>query len=160
MEFTVRQARPEDGDALLDLWHGFTTHLSEYDNRYRHKETADERWLKYFENQLLESKYGVVFVAEREGTLVGVIEARVMGNHPIFRLENHGHVHGHFVDEAYRDQGVGSALLEAAEEWFASPPREVDFYRITTIEGDETAAEIYTALGCRPVEHVYEKRLR
>ncbi|SEP00357.1 Acetyltransferase (GNAT) family protein [Halogranum amylolyticum] len=159
MEFTVRQARPSDGDELLKLWHGFTSHLSEYDERYRHKESANDRWLSYFENQLVDSKYGTVFVAEHEDELVGIAEARVMGNHPIFRLENHGYINGHFVAESHRGHGIGEALLNAAAEWFTSPPRDVDFYRIDTIEGDDTAEDVYEALGLRPVEHVYEKRL-
>lgn len=159
MEYDVRYARREDGEALLELWHGFTDHLSRCDERYAHNEDADERWLSYFENQLLDSKYGAVVVAEADDDLVGVLEARVMGNHPIFRLENHGRVHGHFVPEEYRGHGIGTALLEEAADWFSSPPRDVDFFRITVMEGDETAEAVYRANGCEPVEHIFERRL-
>lgn len=159
MDAAVRQARREDGEALLELWHGFTAHLSAFDERYAHKESADDRWLSYFENQLLDSKYGTVIVAEVDDDLVGVLEARVMGNHPIFRLENHGHIHGHYVAEDHRQEGIGGALLDAAADWFAAPPREVDFFRITVAEGDEASEEVYRSKGYTPVEHVYEKRL-
>ncbi|WP_266081831.1 GNAT family N-acetyltransferase [Haladaptatus caseinilyticus] len=159
MDVTTRHADAEDGTALLDLWHGFTDHLSEYDDRYRHKENADERWLTYFENQLVDSKYGTVVVAESDGELVGVVEARIMGNHPIFRLEDHGYVNGLYVIEPYRNEGVARSMLEAAVEWFRASPRHVNFYRINAIEGDETAQETYEALGFTPVEHVYEKQL-
>lgn len=98
-------------------------------------------------------------VAEIEGNLVGVLEARVMGNHPIFRLENHGHIHGHYVIEEHRGQGIGSALLDEAADWFASPPREVKFFRITVAEENEVSEEVYRAKGYSPVEHVYESRL-
>ncbi len=159
MTYEIRQATTDDGEELLDLWHGFTEHLSEYDDRYRHNESADERWLKYFENQLLDSKYGTVVVAEHEdsGDLVGVLEARVMGNHPIFRLQNHGYINGHFVDEEHRGEGVGSALLEAAHEWFTDSPKEVDFYRVDVIHGDDISEEFYENQDFEPVEHVFER---
>ncbi|WP_227357200.1 GNAT family N-acetyltransferase [Haladaptatus salinisoli] len=159
MEFTTRHADAQDGDALLELWHGFTNHLSKYDERYRHKESADERWLSYFENQLVDSKYGTVVVAEADNELVGVAEARIMGNHPIFRLEDHGHINGLYVIESYRGEGIGRALLQTAEEWFTTSPRDVNFYRINAIEGDAKAQEKYSALGFTPVEHIYEKQL-
>ncbi|MDY6764825.1 MAG: GNAT family N-acetyltransferase, partial [Halobacteria archaeon] len=114
MEFEIRHATLDDGEDLLNLWHGFTDHLSEYDERYKHKESADERWLDYFSNQLVDSKYGTVIVAEGNGKILGVLEARVMGNHPIFRLKNHGKITGHYVREGYRRQGIGSAMIEEA----------------------------------------------
>ncbi|WP_121823145.1 GNAT family N-acetyltransferase [Halostella salina] len=159
MAYEVRHATSEDGEDLIELWHGFTDHLSEYDDRYQHKDEADSRWLSYFENQLVDSKYGTVVVAEEEGTgdLVGVLEARVMGDHPIFRLEDHGYINGHYVRESHRGEGVGRALLEKADDWFSGPPHEVDFYRIDVIDGDEEAAALYDDLGFEPVEHVYEK---
>lgn len=160
MEFEVRHAVPEDGEELLAIWHGFTDYLSTYDEKYLHRESADDRWLNYFEDQLVDSKYGTVVVAEGEdGTLQGALECRVMGNHPIFQLENHGFINGHYVLEPYRGQGVGTALLEAAETWFVEEAREVSFYRVRVMPGDEQAAEMYRNAGFEPVEHIYEKAL-
>lgn len=158
MTYEVRRATLDDGEDLTELWHGFTSHLSEFDSRYRHKEDANERWLQYFEKQLIDSKYGVVMVAEHDdtGDLIGALEARVMGNHPIFRLENHGYINGHYVEEEHQNEGIGKALLEKAHDWFADPPHEVDFYRIDVMDGDDRAAELYENLGFEPVEHVYE----
>ena len=158
MTYEVRYATVEDGEELLELWHGFTEHLSKYDDRYRHKEDADERWLKYFENQLVDSKYGTVVVAEHEEdeTIVGVLEARVMGDHPIFRLEDHGYINGHYVEEEHRNQGVGKAIIEKAQEWFADS-HDVDFYRVDVLEADNETASLYENLGFEPVEQVYEK---
>lgn len=157
MDVDIRHATADDGEALLDLWHGFTAHLSEYDERYRHRESANERWLQYFENQLVDAKYGTVVVADAGEELVGVLEARVMGGHPIFRLEDHGYINGHFVREDYRDRGIGARLVEAAVEWFGAEPRAVDFCRVDVLHGDDEIAAAYEELGFSPVEHVYER---
>lgn len=159
MTYQIRQASLEDGEELLDLWHGFTDHLSKHDDRYAHKESADDRWLQYFENQLVDSKYGTVIVAEHEdsGELVGVLEARIMGNHPIFRLQDHGYINGHYVAEAHRDNGVGAALLEEVHEWFDQSEKDVDFYRVDVMHGDESAEAFYESNDFEPVEHVFER---
>lgn len=161
MDYEVRQAAVDDGEEILELWHGFTSYLSEYDERYAHKESADERWLSYFENQLIGSKYGTVFVAEdnESGELIGVLEARVVGDHPIFRLSDHGYVNGLFVREDYRGHGIGEDLLDNAAEWFRTNPRDVEFYRIDVLEGDESGREVLEEYGLEPVERVYEQRL-
>lgn len=159
MSYQIRTATADDGEALLELWHGFTDHLSEFDRRYHHNESADDRWLQYFENQLLGSKYGTVLVAEPEGSaaIVGALEARIMGNHPIFRLKNHGYINGHFVETDHRGNGLGERLLDAAHEWFSESDKDVDFYRVDTIHGDSHAMKFYEDLGFQPVEHVYER---
>lgn len=161
MSYEVRYATEEDGEELLALWHGFTDHLSEFDERYRHNERADERWLDYFKNQLVDSMYGTVVVAKHEPSeeLVGVLEARIMGNHPIFRLRNHGYINGHFVEESHRGEGVGSAMLDLAHEWFEGSEKEVDFYRVDVLHGDEDSETFYLEQGFEPVEHVYERRV-
>jgi GNAT superfamily N-acetyltransferase len=161
MDYEVRTAAAEDGEDLLELWHGFTAYLSQHDDRYAHKESADDRWLSYFENQLVDAKYGVVYVAEdtETGDLLGALEARITGDHPIFRLSDHGYVNGLFVPEAYRGNGIGEDLLEAAGDWFRTNPRDVNYYRIDVLEGDEEGREVMESYGLEPVEHVYEQRL-
>jgi GNAT superfamily N-acetyltransferase len=161
MDYEVRQAAMDDGDELLELWHGFTSYLSQYDDRYAHKDSADSRWLSYFENQLVDSKYGTVFVAEHAetGQLIGVLEARVTGDHPIFRLSDHGYINGLFVREQHRGQGVGEQLLEAAADWFRDNSKDVSYYRIDVLDGDDAARQVIEDYGLEPVEHVYEQRL-
>lgn len=160
MDITVREAAVDDGDALLDLWFEFTDHLSTFDDRYSAKENADEEWLSYFENQLVDSKYSTVLLAEDgDGAHVGVMEVRIVGEHPIFQLDRHGQIHGMFVREDARGEGVGRALLDAAESWLAEGPRDVDFYRVDAIEGDEEAAAALGELDLRPVKHTYEGRV-
>ncbi|MFC7203259.1 GNAT family N-acetyltransferase [Haloferax namakaokahaiae] len=161
MGIRTRHAVEADGSEILDLWHGFTSHLSSFDDRYGHSDQADERWLRYFENQLIDSKYGTVILAEAddEDTPIGVLEARVMGDHPIFRLANHGYVNGLYVREEYRGEGVAGELLDAAAEWFTEGPRAVNYYRIDVLAGDEAASKMLESHGLEPVELVYEERL-
>lgn len=159
MDVTVREAKVEDGDEILDLWHEFTSHLSQFNERYRPRESADEHWLSYFENQLVDSKYSTVLLARSEDEYVGVLEIRVVGEHPIFQLGRHAEIHGMYVREHARGKGVGESLLEAAESWLDAEPRNIDFYRVDVVEGDEEAAAALQELGLDPVEHTFEGRV-
>jgi GNAT superfamily N-acetyltransferase len=160
MDITIREATLEEGDGLLNLWYEFTDHLSEFNDRYAAKEGADEHWLSYFENQLVDSKYSAVLLAETgDGEYVGVLEVRIVGEHPIFQLERHGQIHGMYVREHARGEGVGRALLDAATSWLSEDPRDVDFYRIDAIEGDDEATAALRELELVPVKHTFEGRV-
>lgn len=156
MSVNIRHATREDGEELLDLWHGFTDHLSQFDDRYLHTEDADDRWLQYFENQLVDSKYGTVLVADAGDELVGVLEARITGDHPIFRISDHGYINGHYVVDEYRGEDVGDRLIDAAVEWFADSERDVTFCRVDVLDGDDRAHSAYEKMSFEPVEHTYE----
>lgn len=160
MELTVREATTEDGQEILDLWHDFTSHLSEFNERYEPRESAEEHWLSYFENQLIDSKYSTVLLAKNgDDEYVGVLEIRIVGEHPIFQLGRHAEIHGMFVREEARGEGVGQALLDTAESWLSEDPRNVDFYRIDAVEGDDEASAALQELGLVPVKHTFEGRV-
>ena len=160
MKTTVHEATREEGGRILDLWNAFTDHLSEFNDRYRAREGTDDHWLSYFENQVVDSQYSTVLIAENESSEpVGVLEIRIVGEHPIFQLDRHAEIQGVFVREEARGEGVGEALLEAAAEWMRQDPRNVEFYRVDVIEGDEVAKQAFKEIGLEPVKQTYESRV-
>jgi GNAT superfamily N-acetyltransferase len=113
--------------------------------------------LSYFEDQLVDSKYSTVLLAENDdGEHVGVLEIRVVGEHPIFQLGRHAEIHGLYVREHARGEGVGEALLDKAEDWMRDDPRGVDFYRVDVVEGDEESEGALRELGLEPVKETFE----
>jgi ribosomal protein S18 acetylase RimI-like enzyme len=55
-----------------------------------------------------------IFVAESEGAVIGWIHVSVYGT---ILLDNVAEIIGLVVDEKWRGQGIGRALLQAAEKW-------------------------------------------
>lgn len=74
----------------------------------------------------------------------------------MFKFGQYGYAYGHYVHEAHRDEGIGTALPEAAERWFTE--KDLLFWRIDVLH-DESAAEVYKEHGMRPMETVHEKEL-
>lgn len=153
---TVRKATAEDAADIMALWNGYAAVLADYDERFELEEGGRERWQGYFTNSLVESSRGDVLLAERDGETVGALEVRVVGGHPVFKFGRHGYVYGHFVDPAHRGEGIGTALLQAAEQWFDG--KELPFWRVDVLHGEDEA-EVYEEFGMRPMETVYEKEL-
>ncbi len=157
MSVTVREAREADVDELLNLWRGFVEFLSPRDPRYEAREGAYEKWRSSFLNRMVDSEHATVLVAEKEGSLVGAVEARVTGGHPVFKVSKHGRLFGHFVIEEERGGGIGGALIERAEEWFES--KGIPYYRVSVLSWLPEVKEAYKAAGMDQVEWVMEKEL-
>lgn len=151
---TIRTADADDAEEIMSVWNGYAATLADYDDRFVIEEGGREKWQSYFTNSLVESSRGDILLAEVDGEVVGALEARIIGGHPVFKFGKHGQVYGHYVHEEYRGQGVGRALLEAAEEWFDE--RDMPFWRVNVLHGVPEES-VYESFGMRPMEVVYEK---
>jgi len=155
-EATIRTADADDAEDIMSVWNGYAATLADYDERFVVEEGGREKWQSYFTNSLVESSRGDVLLAEVEDSVVGALEARVIGGHPVFNFGKHGMVYGHYVHPEHRGEGVGQALLEAAESWFEE--REMPFWRIDVLHGVEEE-ELYQEYGMKPMEVTYETEL-
>ena len=90
----------------------------------------------------------VFLVADREGRgpvgfLIGTVEREI----PIYRLKEYGFVHDLWVEEDYRNEGLGRQLVMAAVAAF----RElvVEQVRLDTAAANEVARKLFEACGFR-----------
>lgn len=98
-DLTIRSAAPDDVDALLDFWKSAAEGTSISDDQ-----TGVGR--------LIARDPEAVIIAERDGRMVGTVIAGWDG----WRC----HLYRLAVDPQSRRQGIGSALLEAAERRFTA----------------------------------------
>lgn len=101
----IRLLQPEDKPEWLRL----RAALWPDDTRAEHEqEMADI--LAHFERM-------PVFVAEVDGSLCGLLEVSIRDQAEGCQTDHIGYLEGWFVDEAFRQQGVGRQLVIAAEAW-------------------------------------------
>jgi len=107
--------------------------------------------------RLLRSDRETVFVAERSaGGLVGFIEVSIRHEAPGCETGQIGYLEGWYVDAADRKQGIGRALVLAAEDW-ARRQGSSEMASDTTSHYPESPAA-HRALGYREVKQVIHFR--
>lgn len=80
--------------------------------------------------------------------LVGFIVGTVMDEIPIYRVERYGFLHDLWVDERYRNEGVGRQLVTEAVARFRE--MGVPQVRLDTAFDNETARALFRTCGFRP----------
>jgi len=139
-DVTVELADSDDADALADLWvdlaanqrqHG--SHLLASDNRTRVHETM----LKHVVTH-------TAVVARRDGDVVGFVTFG-QESESFAQDVTRGIVHNIYVAAGHRGEGVGSALLAAAEETLAG--RGVDTLGLQAMAANDAARAFYRRHG-------------
>ncbi|MNR83822.1 aminoalkylphosphonic acid N-acetyltransferase [compost metagenome] len=101
----VRQAVLNDQDLIVSLLHQLGYEITS--TQVQEKLTAAES-----------SPSDVVLVAGTDGVVRGCISLHII---PLFHAAGYlGRITSLVVDEAYRGKQIGSALMDAANDWFAA----------------------------------------
>jgi GNAT superfamily N-acetyltransferase len=147
-DIVIRRAAESDGPALgklgaalMRLHYGFDA------ARFLAPGASPEAGYGRFLASKISSDENVVFVAERDGEVVGYVFA---GVEPLSWKELRdvaGFVHDVIVDEEARGHGVGGRLVEAAAEWLLA--RGVPRIMLWTAEKNEAGQRLFARLGFR-----------
>jgi ribosomal protein S18 acetylase RimI-like enzyme len=98
-----------------------------------------------------------LFVAEREGALLGFAVARLLRRPPLFRETERGEIEALFVREEARRAGSGRALADAALAWMAA--RGLRRAALQVAAGNEAGQRFWRALGFAAAMDVLERPL-
>jgi RimJ/RimL family protein N-acetyltransferase len=143
MTAVVRLAEPRDAAALVHLAEAVGAEEEGWliaDGGWR-SVAEERRYLKVIRRH----SYAAVLAAELEGRIVGRLSIS-RDTHP---ASEHVADVGLMVADGYRRQGIGRALMEAAEEW----ARSVGVLKIElhVFPHNESALALYDRLGYRRV---------
>jgi len=114
---TVRRGRGEDIPRIVEIWKAFFDFHGARDPHYTRNPDGHELFARFIDQQMCEED-SAVWVAVRDGFVVGYCLAKIEPYPPVFIRHSFGSIWDLAVDEAERRTGVGSALVRAAEAWF------------------------------------------
>lgn len=112
----VRRALPDDQSAVGDLWEALLHEQADQDDRMGVGEDARERWDNDFP-VWIEDETRRLYVAEREGQVVGFTSARRWGPAPVYRNDPEVFLDEIYVASEARRQGLGTQLWSAVQHW-------------------------------------------
>jgi GNAT superfamily N-acetyltransferase len=148
-DVVIRRAQRGDLGALGSLGATLLRVHHEFDRaRFMTPGTDPEGGYAWFLGTQLTRRDARVFVAERDGVVVGYVYAAVEPQSWKELRDEAGFIHDVLVDESARGGGVARALVEAAMVWLrgCGVPRVV----LWTAHANEPAHRLFAALGFRP----------
>ncbi|MBV8665821.1 MAG: GNAT family N-acetyltransferase [Burkholderiaceae bacterium] len=149
--FNVRAIRRSDRAAWQPLWDGYNAFYGRSGETALAEEITETTW-----NRFLDASEPVhALVAEREGTLIGLVH--YLFHRSTTALAPVCYLQDLFTADAARGQGVGRALIEAVYEQAGAAGSPRVYWQ--THETNLTAQALYNRVADRSGFIVYGKRL-
>ena len=147
----IRKATIEDTEQLKSLFAGSLKNMAQLQPRQYREAEQDEEFIQ--EGILGEDSD--VLVAEKDGHIIGLASVfSVTVNPRPYRVQQtYCELDTIFVLEAYRNQGVGKALLDAAWNW--AKARNHASLQLMTLGENESARRFYERAGMREHKIVF-----
>jgi ribosomal protein S18 acetylase RimI-like enzyme len=151
-DFTIRTGRREDAAEAARLWMLSAEEHTAHDRVY---ETAPgaEKTMRRFLADTANSGYSFLFVASAGGRTVGFISGELRQGSPTFLPRTWASVDDVFVEPAYRNRGIGRALLRSVRAW--AQERGADGISLQVAAANARGRKFYEDLGFREIS-VYE----
>lgn len=150
--FTVRPGRRDDAGSAAGLWVQSAEEHTIYDSVYATAPDA-EKVMRRFLADLSSSSHSCLFVAERNGEVVGFLSGELREGSPAFKPKTWAAVEDIYVAPEHRSLGIGHALFEECRKWAAQ--KGADGISLQVAAGNTRARKFYEELGFREVS-VYQ----
>ena len=156
--YHIREARPQDLEGVYTVFNLTNTlHCQVHPEIFQ--EAVDPNDVKDYILAGIQEENAAVFLAEENARIIGVILA-VMCQTPdisILVKRSYVSVENLVVVEAYRQQGIGQALMEQIHLW--AQARGIKEIELTVWNFNQGAAAFYEKLGYRMLHHRMRKVL-
>ncbi|SDQ65446.1 GNAT family N-acetyltransferase [Natronobacterium texcoconense] len=148
----IEPATADEIDAVTKLWVRLARDQRQYDSYVR----ADENRETMRETLAAHAASGGLLVARDDGALVGFVSFSI--ERGTIELDaTRGTLSNLYVEPAYREHGVGTALLERAEATLAE--QDVDVMILEVMSDNETARRFYRDRGYETFRVTMERSL-
>lgn len=126
----------------------FLEYEEHHDELFRIDKLEDGKIIEYF-SRFLSGDDQAVFVARREGEIVGYITVCIQAQPTYWRVRRIGHISGLMVQRTSRREGIGAGLLAQARAHFRD--QGVKYYTVYTAVENREALSFYRGQGLEPL---------
>jgi ribosomal protein S18 acetylase RimI-like enzyme len=147
----VRQATPEDLQAVGDLWELLIEQHRQLEPRFWESAPDGREKCLEFVTASLDADDRVLLVAEVEGRVVGFAHSMVADGPPPMRPRRIGHITDLVVHAGCRRRGIGRALVGGVRQWLAE--KGADETRLSAAVANPDAVAFWRALGYEPITY-------
>jgi ribosomal protein S18 acetylase RimI-like enzyme len=108
------------------------------------KKDAHEIVGGYFERSI-RSRHGYVLVCEEDDRIVGYMLSRIQKNIPVFKENWIGYLSDAYLQEPFRNKGIGSEMWQLSVDWFRS--KDVKELSLRVLDCNPNAHAAYRKWG-------------
>ena len=146
--FTVRLGKRNDAADAARLWVQSAEEHTLYDLVYTTALDA-EKVMRRFLAELSSGSHSCLFVAEREGKVIGFLSGELREGSLTFQPKTWAAIEDVYVTPDYRSLGVGRALFEEFQKW--AKEKSAHGVSLQVAAGNTRARKLYEELGFREV---------
>ncbi len=142
-EIVYRLWREEDFLVIKEMYALLYNHFYSFGFRLPHPENVGDLWLDTFKRTL--GRFSQVYIAEKDGTVVGFILTRVKRVPPYMGGVLVGELSDEWVVPEVRRLGVGDALCRMALDWLRE--QNVHSVEIQVLNNNEASWKMLSKMG-------------
>jgi len=151
---TIREARENDVEGLVDLVVRLKRLNSEFDPLFSARNDCVERAREYLISAIRDNKNHLVLVAEDAGKIVGILKADIR-ERLFYSPTIEGAIVDFYVMPEYRRKGLGRQILDKAIAILRERGAQLITAEFPT--QNQIAINFYNKMGFRPLVNIYAK---
>jgi ribosomal protein S18 acetylase RimI-like enzyme len=146
IEMIIREARPDDVEAMKELWKEFIDYHKANDRFFSRTPDGHERFGEFALDNI-RSEDWLVLVAVVNNQVVGHCMAAIHTYPPVYENTRYGYIQDIAVTEKYRRENIGSRLFEHAVGWFKN--KKVSRIELDAASTNEVSQSFWRKTGFR-----------
>jgi len=148
----IRKAKLKDINSILNLEKNLLDSAYEIMNKFTQenlidfdlKEDYEKILLNYIKGRIF-SKNDAIYIAEKDGEIVGHMIISKKKSYPIFKLEYYGRINTVFIKKEFRGKNISTKLKQEAINWFKK--KGINRISLNVLPDNKIAIEAYKKWG-------------
>ena len=147
MKLIIRKALPGDFDAIVRLNTQLANYHRQIDDYYKPGAQTAEGFRQFLQEIIEDENYSVL-VAVAEDKTVGYFLGMITGAKPFLSPEKTGRISDAFIEENYRNSGIGKMMFDELLQWFKA--HQIEHLELSVDVRNEIGVNAWKKFGFEP----------
>lgn len=157
-DFIIRKAKVSDAKYLARLYFQFWEPHKKVDPLLEFKKKLTLKNQIKAARRNIRKRNNYIFVAEKNGRVIGFIEFFIKNNEDCFKIRKYGYLNSATTHQDYRGKGVAKALTKTCLEFLKE--KRIKYIKTNVYNINKVAMKTWKNLGFKPQSTFLIKKLK